>query len=271
MSAIYPATQHRNFSVFPIAAFNDNYIWCIQPAASTLVWVVDPGDAVPVMEVLQQKQLQLAGILITHHHRDHTGGINQLLRHFGQQTPVYGPDNPAIDSISHPLHEEGQYQLTADNSELSLQLYQVPGHTLDHLAYVIDDALFCGDTLFCAGCGRLFEGSAAQLHSSLQKIAKLPQDTKIYPAHEYTLSNLKFAALAEPDNQALISFAEQAQQTRQLQLPTLPSTVARELAINPFLHCDDERLVAVLSQHWQTAADSAVTRLKLLRLWKDNY
>ncbi|WP_425314080.1 hydroxyacylglutathione hydrolase [Shewanella dokdonensis] len=266
----YPATQHQHFAVFPIAAFNDNYIWCIQPESSDQVWVVDPGDAAPVIAALTQKKLRLAGILITHHHRDHTGGIDALLRHFGKQTPVYGPDNTAIHGISHPLTKQGDYRLTAGHTTLSLQLYAVPGHTLDHIAYLIDDALFCGDTLFCAGCGRLFEGSAEQLYQSLQKIAQLPQDTKIYPAHEYTLSNLKFAAMAEPDNQALASFTEQAKQLRQQQRPTLPSSVARELAINPFLHCDDARLAPILSQHWQTAADSAVTRLKLLRQWKDN-
>lgn len=273
MSVIdFPTPHHQGFSVFPIAAFNDNYIWCIQTDGSQRGWVIDPGDAAAVIECFQQRQLLLAGILITHHHRDHTGGISDLLQHYGDAVPVYGPLNPSIPEINHTLISETELRLKGvDGEVLHAGIFCVPGHTLDHIAYLIGNALFCGDALFSAGCGRLFEGTPLQLYQSLTKFARLPESTLVYPAHEYTLSNLKFARTVEPDNQAIVDYMREATHLRQQQLPTLPSSIKRELVINPFLHCTDERLTTILSQHSQQIADSAVTRLKLLRQWKDNF
>ncbi|MFQ6372412.1 hydroxyacylglutathione hydrolase [Shewanella sp. YIC-542] len=268
----FTATPHQGFSVFPLAAFSDNYIWCIQPAHSSSIWVVDPGDADVVLATLQQKQLQLAGILLTHHHRDHTGGVAKLQQSHPREVPVYGPQNPLISGVNQPLTQSAECQLACDDAPpLTARVYPVPGHTLDHLAYVIDDALFCGDTLFCAGCGRLFEGTPEQLYQSLQRLAALPDTTRVYCAHEYTLANLKFALAVEPHNPSLQTFYRQAQQLRLQQRPTLPSSIGLERAINPFLHCEDERLQTVLSEHWQCTPKDAVTRLKLLRSWKDNF
>lgn len=220
--------------LLPIPAFSDNYIWLL--AQEGKAWVVDPGDAEPVLDTLAKEKLKLAGILITHHHDDHTGGIAELLQHF--DIPVYGPhDSPACKVISQPLHDGDSIHL----GSMNFSVMAVPGHTLDHIAFysAAEKILFCGDTLFSGGCGRVFEGTYEQMYNSLLKLLALPDDTRICCAHEYTLSNLRFALTVEPDNQDLVEYQQRCERLRQKDQPTLPSTIQQEKRINPFLRCTD--------------------------------
>ena len=194
-------------AIEPIPAFTDNYIWCLHDG--TEAWVVDPGDAAPVIDFIESHHLHLQGILITHHHPDHIGGIGVLCERFAIAT-IYGPDNPAIAGITDVLRE-GDVITVLDQQ---FTVLEVPGHTLDHIAYLSTQmqppALFCGDTLFAAGCGRLFEGSPEQMFTSLSKFKKLAPETRIYCTHEYTQANLRFAQAVEPDNLALKQRAQSA-------------------------------------------------------------
>jgi len=251
----------------PISAFTDNYIWCLHDGDTA--WVVDPGDAAPVIGFLEAHKLRLEGILITHHHPDHTGGILELQRRYALAT-TYGPFNSAIAGIDHPLREGD----SAAALGMDFTVLEVPGHTLDHIAYFtlnsVSPLLFCGDTLFSAGCGRLFEGSAPQLYHSLQKFMQLPETTKIYCTHEYTQSNLRFALAVEPDNLALRRRSEQVSQLRATQQPTLPSTLALELATNPFLRVQQSAIQAAVSQQGASCATDADV-FAALRRWKDQF
>lgn len=255
-------------SAYPIPAFTDNYIWALTNTASGQVCVVDPGDAEPVLKFLAHRNLQLSHILITHHHPDHTGGLLQLAEKFSPQ--VFGPDNPSIQGITDVLHEGDIARVW----ELQFRIIEVPGHTLDHIAYYSDDesppALFCGDTLFAAGCGRLFEGSPSQMHQSLDKLKSLPDDTLVYCTHEYTLANLKFASAADPDNTDLQARCQREQQKRDEDTPTLPSTIALERATNPFLRSDDSNILANLQSRGLNSSDP-VDSFAALRQWKDNF
>ena len=220
--------------LLPIPAFSDNYIWML--VRNSHAWIIDPGEAAPVVQVLHEKNLKLAGILITHHHADHTGGIVELLQH--HSVPVYGPCNsPARKLISHVLKDGDCISLGG----IEFSVIAVPGHTLDHIAFysAVENILLCGDTLFSAGCGRVFEGTHEQMYESLLKLAALPGDTKFYCAHEYTLANLLFAIAVEPDNQDIIQYQRQCEAIRAKNLPTLPSTIALEKKINPFLRCNN--------------------------------
>ncbi|WHI47805.1 hydroxyacylglutathione hydrolase [Microbulbifer sp. VAAF005] len=257
-------------SITPIPAFNDNYIWHLQQDGQH--WVVDPGDSAPVEKALQGNKLN--GILITHHHYDHTGGIKQLSNQY--HCPIYGPED--IPGVTHPIAGGDSLQILG----MPLQIYAVPGHTLDHLALVLYETtgagkeqlhLFCGDTLFSAGCGRLFEGSPEQMYHSLHKLSQLRPATLVYPAHEYTLANLKFAQAVEPKNQAIEKRISQCAVLRSDSKPTLPSTIALELDTNPFLRCaypDVRQAVA----HLQTdpfPENDDVAVFTSLRDWKDNF
>lgn len=250
----------------PIKAFNDNYIWCMVKGPHCVV--VDPGDAAPVLDYCKQHKLTLNAILITHHHWDHTNGINDLLNEFGE-IPVYGPQNPQIPQITHPLKQGQQVDLAA--LALNFSVIEVPGHTLDHIAYHGDDMLFCGDTLFSAGCGRLFEGSPQQMFDSLEKLANLAPQTKVYCTHEYTQANIKFALAVEPNNQQLLEYEQWAVQQRQQGLPTLPSSIAKECAINPFLRCQETEVMAVAQSHSNGDVNSALEAFSALRSWKDHF
>ena len=214
-----------------VHAFEDNYIWLIGCQGSSRVAIVDPGDADPVIHALEREGLQPIAILITHHHGDHTGGIEDLLARYPM--PVYGPATERIPHLSHPLHEGQTVELS--DCHLSLHVLDTPGHTRGHICYVGHGALFCGDTLFAAGCGRLFEGSAEQMYTSLEKIRALPDDTLVYCAHEYTEANLGFAHIAEADNAQIKARLDEVRHLRRHGQDTVPSLLGREKQTNPFL------------------------------------
>ena len=218
-------------TITPIPAFQDNYIWLISNNQHAVV--VDPGDAAPVIAYLKQHQLLLDAILVTHHHADHIGGIDELVKHY--PCKIYAPLKEKYDFDHEAVTDKQIVHL--HNLQLSLEVLEVPGHTLGHVAYYGANSLFCGDTLFGAGCGRLFEGTAAQMLSSLQKLAQLPTNTQIYCAHEYTERNLQFALTIEANNPALLNRIEQTRTLRMAGKPSLPSNMAMELSTNPFLRC----------------------------------
>ncbi len=260
------------YQVKPIPAFNDNYIWCVLPENSTQTSpciIVDPGDANAVQQFCQANNLSIAAIFITHHHPDHQGGVKALLASplCNESTRVYGPAAERIQGITHPLTENE----TVSVNGISFSVFDVPGHTSGHIAYVGNGWLFCGDTLFSGGCGRLFEGTAEQMVTSIDKFRQLPADTRVYPAHEYTLSNLSFARAVEPDNSSLKDYYHEAQVTREKNQPTLPTTIGRERAINPFMRWDEPTIIkaAKMKSQQQALTDSQV--FATIRQWKDNF
>jgi hydroxyacylglutathione hydrolase len=261
--------------VWPIPAFDDNYIWCIHDGHSALV--VDPGDSAPVLEYLAQTGLKLKGILVTHHHADHTGGIVHLLEVLDPTIPVYGPVGNNIPGRTQACMEGDKIEI--DSPRISLKVFEVPGHTLSHIAYfanmqanVVEPMLFCGDTLFASGCGRLFEGTPTQMSESLAKFAALPKNTLVYCTHEYTLSNIRFALAVEPNNVNLISWSEKAQELRAKDLPTLPTTIGQELQVNPFMRCDQAEVISsAKSVSGHDSLPSSAHVLAVIRAWKDRF
>jgi len=266
-----PATPTPSLSVLTVPAFNDNYLWLIHDGVSAAV--VDPGDAAPVLAALDAHGLTLAAILLTHHHADHVGGVPALLQH--GQVPVYGPAGEDIASITQPLWEDDLVYLAELN--LNLRVIDVPGHTRGHIAYFAAQPgwLFCGDTLFAGGCGRLFEGTPEQMVASLAKLTALPGTTKVYCAHEYTLSNLRFAQEVEPGNAALAARVVSEQAKRAANEPTVPSTILLEQQTNPFLRYREAAIVARLQEAGRLPASAAPQRpaevFAALREWKNNY
>lgn len=252
------------FDVIQIPAFKDNYIWLLRKGAAATV--VDPGDALPVLDFLERERLLLRGILITHHHADHQGGVASLLARY--PVDVFGPAGEAIAGISKPLGGGDTVKIAA--CDIDFQVIAVPGHTLDHIAYYGAGSLFCGDTLFAGGCGRLFEGSAAQMADSLARLAALPDDTAVYCAHEYTQANLRFAQAVEPGNRRLQSRIEAVAALRSQGSSTLPSTIALEKATNPFLRCGEAEVAAAARRRVPAAAD-AVAVFAALREWKNAF
>lgn len=255
-----------------IAAFTDNYIWMLHDGHDAIV--VDPGDAAPVQQALAARSLRLAGILVTHHHADHVGGIDALRPLL--QGPVYGPAAEDVPQPCTPCAGGDALSLLGEHFDV----LDVPGHTAGHIAFVLRaprdgsaPILFCGDTLFSGGCGRLFEGTAAQMHASLQALAGLPGNARVCCAHEYTLSNLRFARAVEPDNAALRDYQAWCEAQRAQDLPTLPSTLSTELQINPFLRCTEPAVqTAARQQQPALAADgSAVAVFAGLRQWKNEF
>ncbi len=253
-----------------LKAFNDNYIWLVR--RGSLAAVVDPGDAAPVLAALQQQRLQLRAILLTHHHNDHVGGVLELVENTG--AVVFGPANERLPRCDRPLVQGDRVALP--ELDLDLEVLDVPGHTAGHIAYAgraggVSPLVFCGDTLFASGCGRLFEGTPEQMHDSLSKLAALPSTTQVFCAHEYTLSNLRWALAVEPDNGALKVWNEQAQHLRAEALATVPTTLDLELQVNPFLRTAQSGVAQAAAQHAGRPLSTQVEIFAALREWKNGF
>jgi len=267
-----PAPHPR---IRPVPAFRDNYLWLVVDATATRAAVVDPGDAGAIERALAAASLSLDAILLTHHHADHAGGVAALVARWG--CPVHGPRADPIAGIDHPL-DDGD-RLVLPDFEIDFEVIAVPGHTLGHIAYFgkrlgQEDSrgvLFCGDTLFAAGCGRLFEGTPAQMHHSLGRLAALPPDTLVYCAHEYTLANLAFANAAEPGSSALAARLGEARALRERGIPTVPSAIGIERETNPFLRTASPAVVARLAERGLGSEAGATERFAALRAWKDEF
>ena len=255
----------NSIEVIPVRAFNDNYVWTLVNGGNAAV--VDPGDAAPVLDYLRAHQLTLTAILNTHHHADHVGGNEELLRHY--RVPVYGPFDERIASVSKRVRESDRF--TLDGIGIELSVLEIPAHTRSHIAFHGAGLLFSGDTLFACGCGRLFEGTPRQMYDSLAKLTALPDRTLIYCGHEYTLSNIRFARAAEPGNPLLAGWEEEAAAQRERGEPTLPSTIAREKAANPFVRCNQPGVIASASKRAGKALTDAVSVLAEIRDWKNNF
>ena len=253
--------------LIPVSAFADNYLWLLHDGKRALV--VDPGDAEPVLQALQASRLQLESILVTHHHADHTGGVDALRKATG--ATVYGPATERIPAPFQPLREGDRVATLG----LDFQVLDVPGHTAGHIAFYTPDMdgqplLFCGDTLFSGGCGRLFEGTPAQMLASLDKLAALPRATRVCCAHEYTLANLNFALAVEPDNATLAAYAQHCRQLREQGKPTLPSSIGQEVLINPFLRTRQAGIMAAV-HHFDASTTDDTTVFAALRQWKNQF
>jgi hydroxyacylglutathione hydrolase len=251
--------------VIPVRAFSDNYIWTIRD--KTHAAVVDPGDAKPAIEYLEREGLELAAILNTHHHADHVGGNAELLRRW--QVPVFGPRDPRIPEVTDRVGDGDRVRLP--HFGLEFDVLEIPGHTRTHIAFVGAGMMFCGDTLFAAGCGRLFEGTPQQMYASLNRLAQAPDGTRVYCGHEYTLSNVRFARAAEPGNPAVAALEKRAADQRAKDLPTLPSDIAQEKATNPFLRVNEPEVIATASRYTGKTLSDPVSVLAAIREWKNNY
>ncbi|MBI3902081.1 MAG: hydroxyacylglutathione hydrolase [Nitrosomonadales bacterium] len=254
-------------NIFPIPAFQDNYIWALHDGQHAAV--VDPGDAAPVRAWLEEHQLRLVAILCTHRHNDHTGGVCELAQVYN--AAVYGPRLEDIPCINHKLGEADVVEIRELN--LRLEVLDIPGHTCGHIAYVNEGCLFCGDTLFGCGCGRVFDGTAQQLHHSLQRLAKLPDETRVYCAHEYTEASIHFALVCEPGNAQLKQREADAHALRAAGQPTLPSTIALEKSTNPFLRCTEPEIILNIELNLGSALPShdEVDTFAALRKWKNTF
>jgi hydroxyacylglutathione hydrolase len=252
--------------IVSIHAFDDNYIWLLRQAGKNTVAVVDPGDEVPVLELLSREQLQLGAVLLTHKHGDHTGGVPELAAAFpGLQ--VFGPGRERIASVTRPVADGDR--IFVPGLEVELSVLELPGHTEGSVAYLGEGALFCGDTLFTAGCGRVFSGTHEQLYRSLRRIAALPADTRIYCGHEYTLDNIGFAKWVEPDNPALLVREREVQRQRALGKPSVPSMLEEELETNPFLRTEETAVIQAAERFAGRALNSGAEVFAAIRNWKD--
>lgn len=253
------------FEVVALRAFRDNYIWCLQN--SRYAAVVDPGDAEPVIAHLRSTGLQLIAVLATHHHADHVGGAALLSRQYS--VPVYGPAGESIAAMTHPLRECDQLRLA--ELDAAFDVLDIPGHTAGHIAYVGHGLLFCGDTLFSVGCGRLFEGTPEQMTTSLDKLAGLPGSTKMYCGHEYTTANIKFALAVEPGNTALRQRLAEVDAALAQGKPSLPSRISDELDTNPFLRTLVPDVAAAAARHANQSLPDRVAVFAALRAWKNTF
>jgi len=252
-------------SVEPIKAFTDNYIWLVSTNEGSIV--IDPGESKSIQKLIDNKTIDLKGILITHHHYDHTNGLSELVKK--NELEVYGPANN-IDGINHRLNDKDKISIIG----IDFDVISIPGHTLDHIGFYSANAsnpiLFCGDTLFAGGCGRIFEGTYEQMFNALKKITKLPTNTNIYCGHEYTLSNLKFALEADDTNKELIEEFKKVENKINSKIPSLPTTLDKELKVNPFLRCDNINIQNKIIEKFKVS-NSELEVFTALRKWKDNF
>ena len=254
-----------DLTLIPVPAFSDNYIWLL--ADDSIAAVIDPGDAAPVRLALAERSLALAAVLITHHHADHMGGAGALAEEYA--CPVFGPAGEDIEAVSVPLREGDEVALPALKTHF--RVLDIPGHTAGHIAYHGHGIIFCGDTLFSAGCGRLFEGTAQQMCASLAKLAALPDDTAVCCGHEYTLANLRFASVVEPDNRDVREYMDECAAKRARGEPTLPSHLGRERRVNPFLRCATAAVREAARQQTGRESGDAVDVFAAIRSWKDGF
>ena len=252
-------------AIHAVPAFKDNYIWILEDGRSAVA--VDPGDAAPVEDFLGRRGLALTAVLATHHHADHVGGLQALARHW--KCPTFGPAREAVAGLDQRLAEGDR--ITVPGIGVALGTLDIPGHTAGHIALFGDGAVFCGDTLFACGCGRLFEGTAQQMVDSLGKLARLPGGTRVYCGHEYTLANIRFAEAVEPGNRALAARRAREAAKRERGEPTLPSTIAEELATNPFLRCGEPEVVASAERHAGRKLKGPVEVFAEIREWKNHF
>jgi hydroxyacylglutathione hydrolase len=251
--------------IVPLPAFQDNYIWTLRLGKSAAV--VDPGEARPVKEYLAREGLTLVAILATHHHPDHVGGIAELVAM--QRVPVFGPRGEPIPELTHAVGQDDQVEIPALGAVFSV--LDIPGHTRAHVAYYGLESLFCGDTLFACGCGRVFEGTPAQMLASLSKLAALSDATRVYCGHEYTLANIKFARAVDPGNALLAAREERAKALRAAGQPTLPSTLGEERATNPFLRCAEPVVVESANKYLGSRIGDPVSVFAAIREWKNRF
>ncbi|MBB3046455.1 hydroxyacylglutathione hydrolase [Litorivivens lipolytica] len=255
-------------TIEPISAFSDNYIWCLSDSQGQ-AWVVDPGEAAPVEQHLRARDLSLQGILITHHHFDHVGALPELVKSHSDLR-IVGPASSAPE-INEAVKDGDRVELLA----LEFEVLAVPGHTLDHIAFYTaqtdQPSLFCGDTLFAGGCGRLFEGTPEQMHHSLGRLKALPGETRVYCAHEYTQANLAFAHAVEPQNTQLAERIRQVEDLRSQNQPTVPSSLAEERATNPFLRADQAAVQVSAKEYANIHIDREEDIFAAIRRWKDNF
>ncbi len=252
-------------AIHAVPAFKDNYIWMLEAGGRAVA--VDPGDAAPVERFLEERHFSLAAVLATHHHMDHVGGLVALARHW--RCPTYGPAREEIAGLDQRLAQGDRIRVPG--IDVDLEVLDIPGHTAGHIALHGAGAVFCGDTLFACGCGRLFEGTPAQMVDSLAKLARLPGETRVYCGHEYTLANIRFAEAAEPGNGALAARRIREAAKRERGEPTLPSTVAEELATNPFLRCSQPEIIASAERRAGRRLEGGVAVFATLRDWKNAF
>ena len=256
--------------IIPVPILSDNYCWLITSEGRDSVYVVDPGEAHPVVEALQKHDFKIEALLITHSHWDHIDGIDEVLSY--QQAPVIGPLCLSIPRVTEVVNESSKLKLWG---EIDVQIFETPGHLPEHICFYFEDGnnkhLMCGDVLFSSGCGRNFVGSSEEFHGSLSALAKLPPDTKFYCAHEYTLANLKFAQTVEPNNNAIKAKQEATEKLRGDEQPSLPSTIGSEIETNPFMRCHHADVRKAAEQYAGQTLSKASEVFGALRKWKDAF
>lgn len=261
-----------NHKITAIKAFSDNYIWAITTTNTSAIALVDPGDADVCLDFIKQNQLRLTTILITHHHNDHIGGIEKL-QHYCKTNnwplTIYGPANENIPGCDVLLKENDVVELT--ELAITFKVLDIPGHTLGHIAYVNETSLFCGDTLFSGGCGRIFEGTPEQMYQSLAKLSALPNNTKVYCAHEYTQANVTFALTVDPENMALVDYFNKVTHLREQSKSTIPTNIATEKQINPFFRCSQVALVQSAQHYTNKELSAGLATFTAIREWKNNF